>query len=554
MVPGTFGRRTRPPWSGLRKPRFLTLGQQILKAALRICGEGLTCSFRCPDSRIFEAVTIQADLSDGYAPGGAPGPGAPTPGPADPPTTHPLYSRLDPRHLPPRPVRAPRRRTRRAPVPAPPLRLTPTALRRVLAGGAVLVVGLWLVQADPSVRLDALFATLAHLSGLLAGYGILVMLLLMARVPAVEHGVGADRLARRHALGGRHVLTLCLAHTVLALCGYAAHTGTDVLGAAVGLMGYPGLAAAAVATVLLAGVGVTSARMARRRLRHETWRAVHLLTYVSAALAFAHQLSGPDLAGGPVAVWLWTLLHTTVGTLLVWYRLVVPVRQAVRHGLRVTEVRTEGPDVVSVVMRGVGLDALRAEPGQFFRWRFLNRRLWRTALPFSLSAPVRDDTLRITVKACGDHTRRIRRLRPGVRVLATGPFGALTAHRRTRRKVLLLAGGVGITPMRALFETLPGGPGDLTLLYRAGNAAQLVLREELERIAAARGAALHYLLGPSDGPFDPLAPRALRDLVPDLVEHDVYLCGPPGMSRAAAAALERAGVPAGRIHSEQFTF
>lgn len=534
------------PW----RPRFLTAGQRILKAALRIYGTALTCCFRSPSGRIFDAVTIHADPSDRYAPGGAPGPGAPSQGPADPPPTHPLYARLNPRYLPPRPARAPRG----APTPAPPLRLTPTALLRGLAGGAVSVVTLWLVQAEPSVRLDALFATLAHLSGLLAGYGILVMLLLMARVPAVEHGVGADRLARWHARGGRHVLTLCLAHTVFALCGYAAHTGADVLGAAVGLMGYPGLAAAAVGTALLAGAGVTSARTVRRRVRHETWRAAHLLTYVGAALAFAHQLSGPDLAGGPLAVWLWTLLHTTVGTLLVWYRMVVPVRQALRHSLRVTEVRIEGPDVVSVVIRGLGLNALRAEPGQFFRWRFLDRRLWRTALPFSLSAPVRDDTLRITVKACGDHTRRIRRLRPGVRVLATGPFGALTAHRRTRRKVLLLAGGVGITPMRALFETLPGGPGDLTLLYRAANAAQLVLREELEEIAAARGAALHYLLGPSDGPFDPLAPGALRRLVPDLAEHDVYLCGPPGMSRAAVAALERAGVTPDRIHCEQFTF
>ncbi|MEU9124141.1 ferric reductase-like transmembrane domain-containing protein [Streptomyces sp. NPDC048506] len=438
--------------------------------------------------------------------------------------------------------------------PLPPLRASPRALLIGLAAGAGLVVLLWLVQAEPSARLDALFATLAHLSGLLAGYGILAMLLLMARVPAVEHGVGADRLARWHALGGRYVLTLCLAHTAFALCGYAAHTGSDMLTATLRLLGYPGLAAAAAGTALLAGVGVTSARAVRRRVRHETWRAAHLLTYAGAALAFAHQLSGPDLVGGPFAVWLWTLLHTTVGTLLVWYRLVVPVRQALRHGLRVVEVRVEGPGVVSVVMRGHGLDALRAEPGQFFRWRFLDRRLWRTSLPFSLSAPVRNDTLRITVKACGDHTRRVRRLRPGVRVLATGPFGALTAHRRTRRKVLLLAGGVGITPMRALFETLPGGPGDLTLLYRAGSADQLVLREELEAIAYARGAALHYLIGPSDEPFDPLAPRALRNLVPDLAEHDVYLCGPPGMSRAAVSALRKAGVPESRIHTEQFTF
>ncbi|MCX5014048.1 hypothetical protein OG765_24115 [Streptomyces sp. NBC_00555] len=135
------------------------------------------------------------------------------------------------------------------------------------------------------------------------------------------------------------------------------------------------------------------------------------------------------------------------------------------------------------------------------------RRLWHTALPFSLSAPVRGNTLRITVKRLGGHSRRIRRLRPGTRVLATGPFGALTAARRTRPKVLLIAGGVGITPMRALFETLPGGPGDITLLYRAGAEEQLVLRAELEAIAAER-----------------------------------------------QAGLLRAGVPAGRIHSECFGF
>ncbi|MEU9114519.1 ferric reductase-like transmembrane domain-containing protein [Streptomyces sp. NPDC048483] len=465
---------------------------------------------------------------------------------AHPIPVHPLYSRLTPQAVPPRPTRAPRT--------APPLRTSPRALRTGLAAGAGTVVALWLAQAAPSLRLDALFATFAHLSGLLAAYGILVMLLLMARVPALEHGIGADRLARWHALGGRYVLTLCLAHAALALCAYTAATGIDLLTAALGLLGYPALGAAAAGTAVLAAVGVASARAVRRRLRHETWRALHLLTYLGAALAFGHQLSGPDLAGGPLAAWLWTMLHTTVGVLLIWYRLIVPVRQALRHSLRIIEVRSEGPDVVSVVLQGLALDALRAEPGQFFRWRFLDRRLWCTALPFSLSAPPRNDTLRITVKACGDHTRRIRRLRPGVRVLATGPFGALTAHRRIRRKVLLLAGGVGITPLRALFETLPGGPGDLTLLYRAGSTAQLVLRDELEAIAQARGAALHYLLGPSGDPFDPLVPRALCNLVPDLPDHDVYLCGPPGMTRAATTALQQAGVPASRIHAERFTF
>ncbi|MFG2497125.1 ferric reductase-like transmembrane domain-containing protein [Streptomyces sp. NPDC048441] len=456
---------------------------------------------------------------------------------------------------PPRPTSGRRGRPRAAtPVPVPPIRVTPTALRTGTIGGAVAVTGLWAVQAEPSARLDVLFATGAHLSGLLAGYGILVMLFLMARVPAVEHGVGADRLARRHALGGRYVLSLCLGHALLALCGYAAHADTDLLNATLDLLGYPGLVLAVIGTSLIAAVGVTSARAMRRRIPHETWQAVHLLTYLGAALAFVHQLAGPDVAGSVLTVWAWSMLHATVGVLLVWYRIVVPVRQALKHSLRVIDVRDEGPGVVSVVMQGIGLDELRAEPGQFFRWRFLRRGLWRTALPFSLSAPVRDDTLRITVKAIGDHTRRVRRLKRGTRVLATGPFGALTAHRRTKRKVLLLAGGVGITPMRALFETLPGGPGDITLLYRAGSAEQLVLRGELEEIARSRGAGLHYLLGPSDASFDPLAPQALRNLMPDLAEHDVYLCGPPGMAASATAALVRAGVPEERIHAECFSF
>lgn len=419
------------------------------------------------------------------------------------------------------------------------------------AVGAGVATLLWAAQVRPSARLDALFATAAHLTGLLAGYGVLVLLFLMARVPAVEHGVGADRLARWHALGGRYVLLLCIGHGLLAFLGYAVHEGVDAVSATRELLGYPAVAAAVTGTVLLAAVGVTSARSVRRRVSHETWRGVHLLVYVAAALAFGHQLAGPDLA--PTA-WFWALAHAVVAVLLVWYRAVVPVRQALRHALRVVEVRTEGPGVVSVVMYGAHLAELRAESGQFLRWRFIQRRLWHTALPFSLSAPVRGDTLRITVKALGGHSRRIRRLRPGTRVIATGPFGALTAARRTRPKVLLIAGGVGITPMRALFETLPGGPGDLTLLYRAGAEEHLVLRSELEAIAADRQAGLHYLLGPSGAAYDPLAPQALAALVPDLAEHDVYLCGPPGMADATQSALLRAGVPSGRIHSECFSF
>ncbi|MEU9041390.1 MULTISPECIES: ferredoxin reductase family protein [unclassified Kitasatospora] len=448
---------------------------------------------------------------------------------------------------------AARHRARAAGATTPP-RLHPQALLRGILTGAWVVTGAWAVQAVPSTRLDALLATGAHLTGLLAGYGMLVMMLLMARIPAVEHGVGADVLARWHARGGRYVLTLVGTHALLALLGFTVYTGTDVVSAAQAVLDYPALAEATAGTLLLCLVGVVSARAVRRRVRHETWRTVHLLTYAAASLAFAHEVAGPDIARASLLPWLWSLMHAQVAVLLLWYRCVVPVRQMLRHRLHVADVHSEGPGVVSVVIAGDHLDELQAQAGQFFRWRFLTRKLWYTTLPFSLSAAPQAGALRITVKALGDHTRRVRRLRPGVRVIATGPFGAVTAHRRTRRKVLLLAGGVGITPMRALFETLPGGPGDIVLLYRANNPDQLILRHELEAIAARRESGLHYLLGPSQGEHNPLSPALLRRLVPDLRERDVFLCGPPGMTEAAITALRNGGVPKGRIHCETFAF
>lgn len=210
--------------------------------------------------------------------------------------------------------------------------------------------------------------------------------------------------------------------------------------------------------------------------------------------------------------------------------------------------------MVSVLIQGRRLHRLGAEAGQFLRWRFLTKGLRWSANPYSLSAPPRPDLLRITVKAVGGHSAALAGLRPGTRVWAEGPYGAMTAARRSRGKVLLLAGGAGITPLRALFETLPGAPGDLTLLYRARTAEELALRDELEEIADERGAQLLYAVNSPDGRRPAITAKMLRRILPDIARHDVYLCGPPGLAEESYAALREAGVPHRRIHHESFEF
>jgi hypothetical protein len=175
------------------------------------------------------------------------------------------------------------------------------AVLAVLGVGAVFVA-LWplLVMVAAGVPVDPV-ALLAHVSGMLAGYGVLVMLVLMSRWPLLERGIGADVLARWHARGGRTILTLVLVHGVFAIVAWSLLTAQDPISALAQVLTWPGLLTATIGTALLCAVAVASARSARSKLRWETWYSLHLSMYVAVALSFSHQLAGPDLAGRAVA-------------------------------------------------------------------------------------------------------------------------------------------------------------------------------------------------------------------------------------------------------------
>ncbi|WP_037763079.1 ferric reductase-like transmembrane domain-containing protein [Streptomyces sp. 142MFCol3.1] len=449
-------------------------------------------------------------------------------------------------HSPP-PVRhrAPQRAGRRSP--AVPL------LAAAWAGG-IAVLALWWQDTGSVVGADGWLTGAGRITGLLCGYMCALLVALMARVPWLENGVGSDRTARWHASAGRWTVGLLLAHIVLITLGYAAQAHTDpVTEFTTVVFDLPEMLKGTAGAAVLLAVGYTSVRAVRRRMRYETWYYLHLLTYGAVFLAFSHQLAlGADFVGSAPARAAWYALYVSVACLVVWFRVLRPVRLNARHRLRVEAVVREAPDVYSVWLRGRRLDRLDVRPGQFLRWRFLSPGMWHASHPYSLSALPRDGWLRITVKALGDHSAAVATLRRGTRVWAEGPYGALTAERRRQDKVLLIAGGTGITPLRTLFETLPAAPGGLTLLYRGRTAEELALRHELEQIATARGARLVYALNAPDGRRAPITAERLRALLPDIARHDVYLCGPHGLSLAAYDALRAAGVPASRIHYESF--
>jgi ferredoxin-NADP reductase len=451
--------------------------------------------------------------------------------------------------LPPVADPAPRRRpARRRPVVVDVL--------AALAGiGLGITIGLE-VAAESAGSLAAtggIATALGRLTGLLAAYAMVVVVLLVARVPPLERAIGQDRLVAWHRRLGPWPLYLLLGHAVLITVGYAQQAHAGVLhefGQL--LLTYPGVLAATAGSIALFAAGISSYRLARKRMAYETWWSVHLYTYLALFLSFSHQIdTGASFVGHPVARMWWTALWLGTLAVVVAARIGLPVWRSLRHRVRVVGVTSEGPGVVSVWMRGRRLDRLPVAGGQFFQWRFLRRGLWWQAHPYSLSAAPEGDLLRITVKDLGDHSSGLAAVKPGTRVAIEGPYGTFTADTAQRDRVLLVGAGVGTAPVLALLQELPP-QADVTVLLRASTSRDLVLRDEVADEVARRGGRLVELVGSREQVRVDAA--AFRRVVPDVRRREVYLCGPDALSHQLAAELKRAGVPDDHVHFESFTF
>ncbi|MEA2249601.1 MAG: hypothetical protein QOH46_4130, partial [Solirubrobacteraceae bacterium] len=418
-------------------------------------------------------------------------------------------------------------------------------LAAVAALGFAATVGLALSteSAGTLAAPGGIATALGRLTGLVGTYLLLIAVLLMARLPALERFIGQDRLVRWHRRLAPWPLFLIAGHGVLIALGYAQAAGSGWLHqAGVLLTSYPGVLAATVGFGLLAMAGVTSYRRARARMSHETWWAVHLYVYLGLALSFSHQVAtGAAFVTQPLARTFWiSIWLATAGVVLV-YRIGLPIWRSLYHRLRVVALHPEGAGVVSVLIEGHRLDRLPVAGGQFLQWRFLVPGLWWQAHPYSLSALPTATHMRVTVKDLGDHSGELARLRPGTRVAIEGPYGAFTHHARSRDAVLLVGAGVGVTPLRAILEDLPANV-DVEVVLRASTREELVLEHEVADLVQRRGGRLHRLVGPRSA--IPLNAAALRDLVPDVADRDVYICGPEGFSSAVDHAARESGTPA----------
>ena len=425
----------------------------------------------------------------------------------------------------------------------------------VLGTGLGLTAALYL---ETTTRADwnsvyAIVISLSRICALLGSYFALVGLVLVSRVSWIERSVGHDRLVIWHRKLGPYSLYLITFHVLFVILGYA---GNDhvMLGVELWRMivRFPWMLPAFVAFLFFAAAGITSYKKARAKMSYETWWTIHLYTYLAIALSFMHQvLIGPMFLGHPLNKLYWTLLYIAAAVIIIIWRAVIPTFKSFRHNLRVEQIVVEGPGVASIVMKGRGLNQLGAQGGQFFGWRFMTRGQWWISHPYSLSAAPTDKYMRVTVKELGDASSTVRDIKPGTRVFFEGPYGTFVASKATRGHVVLVGGGVGITPLRALMEELDPAK-EIDVLFRASKEEDLVLRHELDDLAKQIGARVHYLVGSRK--VHTMSAKYIMQYIPAFRDADVYVCGPTPLVDAVREAAIDCGIPKNRFHDEAFEF
>lgn len=413
--------------------------------------------------------------------------------------------------------------------------------------------GMLLTQGLPN-----LLIAFGRLAGLVAAYTILQQFFFMGRLPWLERVFGLDRLARLHQRNGKLGFFFLIVHPILLIVGYRSLAGIGLWQQLISfLTDYQYVMWAMIGLALFMIVIGTSIHIARSRLRYESWYFVHLLAYGAVFFSFFHQIKiGPDLLVSNFFYSYWIALYIAVFASHLTFRFARPVYLFFRHRFIVTGIERESPSTVSVYLSGKELDKFRIQPGQFMIMRFFTRGLWWQAHPFSLSLVPNGTRLRITVKELGDFTRTLKDLKEGTKVMIDGPYGVFTDLFSVSPKVLMIAGGIGITPIRSLAEQMLAKGKDVVLLYGNKTANDIVFKDELAVLEQKYQAKVAHVISDEpgyQGEKGYIDEEKLRRLVPDLPSREVYLCGPVPMMEALVIMLQKLGVGKHRIHYEKFS-
>ena len=409
--------------------------------------------------------------------------------------------------------------------------------------------GTLITSADSS---SIMIAT-GRLFGLLGELFILVQLVLMGRIRFIERQFGMDKMNNLHRKIGYTWGVLIILHPLLLTLGYASSSGVSLVAQFVDFFSnWEDVSKAVIGLIIMfIAIGI-SISIIRKKLTYETWYFSHLFMYLAIALVFGHQVN-TNIKNNSGFFYYWYSINFSVFGLVLLYRFLRPIYLMYKHQFKVEKVVAENLLVHSVYITGKDLKSFKVEAGQYAHFTFLQKKMWYTH-PFSFSQAPTGKQLRLSIKKSGDFTSKIDTLKPGTRVMIDGPFGIFTERIAKTKKYLFIAGGIGITPLNALIESLSPREADMILLYGNRYEQDATFIHDLSKL----NVRVHHFLsqeqirGHETGFIDK---EKIVRLAPDFLERDIYICGPPPMMDGLVDLFTNTlNVPKQQIHFERFGY
>lgn len=376
-----------------------------------------------------------------------------------------------------------------------------------------------------------------------------------ARFQGIAAPFGMDLLIRFHREVSLVAFAMIVAHPVILFIVEPAYlarlTPPDLSWVAVmGLL----------SIVALGALIALSVWRERLGLRYEAWRISHAALAVGAvALAAAHVVGVGRYVATPWKQALWLTMAAGTLFLLLYVRIGKPLR-ILHRPYRVASVRRELGDAHTLALEPVDHEGMPFEPGQFAWLTVRDSPFSVEEHPFSFSSSaLHPDRPEITAKVLGDFTASLGDVKPGTRAFLEGPYGAFTPDRHEGPGFVMIAGGIGITPMMSMLRTFAerGDKRPVTLIYANPTWDDATFRETLEELKDELDLEVVHVLEDApegwDGEEGLVTEELLERHLPDEPGRQQYfICGPPVMMDVVERNLDALRVPIERIHSERF--
>ena len=435
------------------------------------------------------------------------------------------------------------------------------------------VVAAWLVLRgdDLAAGNEHAVGAVADLAALLGLTGFVVLLTLGTRLAWVERVFGLDRMLRLHRRLGPWVVGLFIVHGVLRTVrfslghgrswtwSYLFNFGAGDAGLLVGHLAFY-LVLIAAALALLRG---------QRWLPFRVWKSSHLLVYPAVLLGFVHAAAKgwEDLRLFPNDAVYFALAVSALA--LFGVRAAYRMTRDRRCTWILERVVRETHDTTSLVLARHGDSGpfrLRLA-GQFSLIRARSGRGWTEPHPFTISCEPASEVLRFTIKAVGAFSSSVRALPPGTPFLCEGPYGAFSPDFESEKRIVMIAGGVGVTPFLSFVRHAGRVAPDVgfTLIWADKTHADIIAKDELHALARPSFLKVVHVLSqepealPEGGETVIYERGRVRAEI--LAKHvarspaTYYLCGPGPMQEAVLAALRDAlGVRPRDVKRELFFF